>query len=277
MQPVQAPGGVPTQRYALELDDAEVTRYRMMAAAAQEAESDLWVKAGIVAGARVADVGCGPGGMLPALSASVGPSGSVVGVDADDAALAAARGLISSAPLANATVQSGRADATGLPAGSFDVVMMRHVLAHNGGYEDAICGHLATLLCPGGTLYLVDVDGSAMRTLPEDPDLADLHARYRELLTGRGSDITAGLRLGERLERAGLDVVDFVGRYTIARIPAGVRPPPWAAREAMVDAGLATAADIERWAAAYERSDALEQRPTVFAPMFVALGRSHGE
>jgi hypothetical protein len=52
--------------------------------------------------------------------------------------------------------------------------MLRHVLAHNGGSEDVIVAHLATLLRPGGCLYLVDADGTAVRTVPEDVDLEDL-------------------------------------------------------------------------------------------------------
>ena len=72
----------PDRRYPLELDQTEVERYRTMAEAARQAESDLWEPAGIVAGARVADVGCGPGAM-PALSEVVGPQGQVVAVDAD--------------------------------------------------------------------------------------------------------------------------------------------------------------------------------------------------
>jgi hypothetical protein len=61
------------RRYALELDEREVERYRLMADQARADEADLWELAGIGPGARVADVGCGPGAMLPALSAAVGP------------------------------------------------------------------------------------------------------------------------------------------------------------------------------------------------------------
>jgi SAM-dependent methyltransferase len=153
----------PDRRYPLELDQAEVERYRTMAEAARQAEADLWEPAGIVAGARVADVGCGPGAMLPALSAAVGPDGRVTAVDADPEAVAAARALVAAASLGNVAVREGRADATGLEAGSLDVVMLRHVLAHNGGAEDAIVAHLATLLGSGGRLYLVDTDGTAIR------------------------------------------------------------------------------------------------------------------
>jgi hypothetical protein len=117
------------------------------------------------------------------------------------------------------------------------------------------------------------MDGTAVRTLPEDPDLDDLHQRYHAFHQAQGNDLRAGLRLGERLVRAGLELLDFRGTYMIGPMPAGMRPPPWAARDAMKAAGLASDADIARWARAFERVDAAPGRPTVFAPMFVAVGR----
>jgi SAM-dependent methyltransferase len=269
-------GGPPDSeggRYALRLDEGEVERYRMMAEQARAAEADLWELAGIGPGARVADVGCGPGAMLPALSGAVGPDGRVEAVDADPAAVAAARALADAAGLENVEVTEGRADRTGLEPGSLDVVMLRHVLAHNGGAEDAIVAHLATLARPGGCVYLADVDGTAVRILPEHADLADLAERYLAFRAARGDDNRAGLRLADRLARAGLEVVEFHGRYAIGSPPPGVRPPPWAAREAMLAAGVVTEADVQRWDRAFREIEAAPVRPTVFSPLFTAVGR----
>ena len=47
--------------YSLELSDQERARYRMMAAGAADNEQLEWEAAGIKPGARVVDVGCGPG------------------------------------------------------------------------------------------------------------------------------------------------------------------------------------------------------------------------
>ena len=113
--------------YALTLDPAEVTRYRMMAERARSAEAELWQTAGVGPGARVADVGCGPGALLPLLAAEVGPDGEVVGVDGDPAAVAAATAYAAGA--GRVSVRAAKAEATGLPAGAFDTVMVRHVLA----------------------------------------------------------------------------------------------------------------------------------------------------
>ena len=139
-----------TDAYALQLSPAELERYRIMADAARTAESDLWRLAGIVPGATVADVGCGPGALFPAIVEAVGVDGQVVGVDGVPTTVAQAQALVEANGWPNVTVQIGRADDTGLEPGSVDTVMMRHVLAHNGPSEQAIVDHLATLVKPGG-------------------------------------------------------------------------------------------------------------------------------
>jgi hypothetical protein len=68
-------------------------------------------------------------------------------------------------------------------------------------------------------------------------------------------------------------VLEFRGRYFIGRPPAAVRPPPWAAREAMRTAGVATDADIRRWDRAFQEVAAAPVPPTLFAPFFIAVGR----
>ncbi|MEW2354456.1 methyltransferase domain-containing protein [Spirillospora sp. NPDC029432] len=240
--------------YSLRLSDAEVGRYGQMAEAAREDERDLWEAAGVRPGARVADVGCGPGAISAVLARLVGPSGGVRGVDRDASALAAARELAARSGLANAAFSQGDADATGLEPGSFDVVMMRHVLAHNGGREQAIVDHLASLARPGGTVYLVDVD-AGRRGAPVLPGLEDLEEAYRALHAKRGNDLTIGRRLPDLLTAAGLEGARADDRGRTIGLRPGMRPPSWAAREALVSEGLATRGDLSRWAGVLDRLD----------------------
>ncbi len=125
--------------YTLRLNDSELVRYRAMARKARQHEEAAWKLAGIVPGARVADIGCGPGILLAELAREVGPQGTVIGVDNAAEAVAAAASLIEVEGLVNASVREGRADDTGLASGTFDVVMQRHVLIHNGGRETRSC------------------------------------------------------------------------------------------------------------------------------------------
>jgi SAM-dependent methyltransferase len=257
--------------YLLALSDEEIARYRFMAAKARAEETAVWHAAGIVPGARIADVGCGPGAVAVELADIVGPTGAVVGVDGDPAAVAAAERLLADLP--NARAQEGQADATGLEPGSFDVVIMRHVLAHNGVAEQQIVDHLATLVRPGGRVFLLDIAIAGGRMEPEDPDVEDLGVRYLAFHASMGNDLQVGYRLARLLRNAGLDVVDHRGTFSIISAPPGVRPPPWAARDKMIAAGLATADDVDRWGAALDRIDRLVDRPLMFVPQFSAIGR----
>ncbi len=259
--------------YALELTDDEAARYRMMAELAAADEADDWSAAGIVPGAAVADIGCGPGAILAVLADIVGPSGLAVGVDRDAHAVERAAHAVAGSP--QAAVRLGSADDTGLEPRSFDVAMCRHVLAHNGGHEAEVVGHLATLVKPGGAVYLVDVDMTSARRLDHDPQL-DIDDHYRAFHARRGADLTIGLRLGSLLEGAGLEVERYRCVSKVQRLPVGMRGPQWAARGAMVAEGVATPEDVDRWDAAFERMDRAPERPWMFIPIFVAVGRQAG-
>jgi SAM-dependent methyltransferase len=259
--------------YALAVSDVEITRYRMMAQTAVETESDRWAFAGVLAGATVADVGCGPAAISVELARRVGPGGHVIAVERDESAIAAAGEVIRQSGVDNVDLRSGQAAATGIATGSVDVVMMRHVLAHNGGREQAIVDHLGTLVRPGGAVYLADVDVTAIRMLDSDPDLDDLISKYASFHRTRGNDPSIGLRLGKLLDAAGLEVVSFVGICAPTSAPPGMRPPVWAAQDAMVAEGAASTADLKRWDAAFARLDTAKIRPTLFVPLFLAIGR----
>lgn len=259
--------------YTLAVSEAEIARYRLMAQRALADETRQLALAGVAEGAVIADVGCGPAAMSVELATMVGPSGRVIAVEREDEARAAARQVIAESGAANVELREGTATSTGIDPGSVDLVMMRHVLAHNGGDEQAIVDHLASLVRPGGAVYLVDVDLTGMRILDGDPEIADLTEHYSEFHAARGNDPMVGLRLGKLLAEAGLEVEDFTGSYSIIVMPPGIRPPLWAAREAMLAQGAATQADVDRWGAAFDRMDTAEVRPTVFAPLFIGIGR----
>jgi len=259
--------------YTLAVSEAEIARYRLMAQVALAGEARQLELAGIAPGATVADVGCGPAAMSVELAALVGPDGRVIAVEREEEARAAARQVIAESGVGNVDLREGTATGTGIEPGSVDVVMMRHVLAHNGGDEQAIVDHLAALVRPGGAVYLVDVDLTGMRILDSDPALDGLVDRYADFHAARGNDPMIGLRLAQLLANAGLEVVEFSGSYNIIPMPPGVRPPLWAARDTMIAEGAATPDEVAQWGAAFDRLDTATERPTVFAPSFVGIGR----
>jgi SAM-dependent methyltransferase len=206
------------------------------------------------------------------MASVVGPSGRVIGIEPDPASFSAAQQLIARTGVENVEILQGSATDSTLAPGSVDVAVMRLVLAHNQPAEQELVDQLARLVRPGGSVYLVDVDGTAVRMLDADPDIADLQGKYLEYHNTQGNDLQVGLRLGQLIARAGLKVVVHEGRYSILTPPPGIHPPAWAARESMAAAGVATTEDIARWEKALERMDQSTVRPTIFLPNFFAIG-----
>jgi SAM-dependent methyltransferase len=264
-------------QYSLALSPDEVERYRFMAKMARAQETEAWAEAGIEPGATIVDLGCGPGLVLAELADVVGPAGRVAGIDRQEAAIATARQVIADGGLDHASVQFGDAWDSGLELGAWDVVNIRHVLAHNTADNIArIAAHAFALLRPGGMLLLLDVDLSGMRIVPQDDDIDDLAARYLAHLRDTGRDATLGPRLGAIVVAAGFDIVR---RHQTIMLPpaeamAVIRPPAWAAREAMRATGHCDDDDIARWDAALTRFAAsLAPESGLFAPLYTVIAR----
>jgi SAM-dependent methyltransferase len=203
--------------------------------------------------------------MLSVLADLVGLAGWVLGLDWDEQAVALAQVLIAELGLSNVSVRRGAAEAIGMESASFDVVMMRHVLAHNGRTEQAIVDHAASLLRPGGCVYLVDTNGPAMFMRGLNADLADMSEKYLEFHARRGNDLRTGLRLDLLAEAAGLETIAYRGWIRVTTLPANAGGgPAWAAKEAMLADGVITEADIRRWERALQHQAADGRALTVF-------------
>ncbi len=259
-------------RYALSLSDGEVTRYRFMASNARASESDLWATAGITAGAKVVDLGCGPGLVALELADVVGSGGRVAAIDREPDAAATAQALIAEAGLSQVQASEGEAWDTGLEAGVWDVVNLRHVLAHNTPDEVAqILAHVRSLLRPDGCVYIAESDLTATRSDPPDPDLTDMLDRYVGYLRSVGRNPAAGPALGSVLAASGFEVIARQAGYFMPPPSTSVRPPAWAAREAMCDAGFADHDDIARWDHALDR--ATKTRIAAFIAFHLVVAR----
>jgi ubiquinone/menaquinone biosynthesis C-methylase UbiE len=120
----------------------------------------LMAAAGVKAGDRVLDVGCGPGYFVRMLAEAVGPTGSAVGIDAAPEMIDYARRKARRLP--NCRFESGSAEALPFPDCSFDVVLSSLMLHH---LPDELrlqaTAEMKRVLRPGGTVLLADF------TIPE--------------------------------------------------------------------------------------------------------------
>ena len=266
--------GQDSPKYALELSEAERNRYREMARRAREQEGERWQRYGVVPGARVADVGCGPGAVLVMLADLVNPGGDVAGVEPNTEARAAALEEIRRGGLDNASVVAGVGTATTLEPGTYDVVMIRHVLFHVGDAVQAVLDHAVTLLRPGGHLYTVDVDLTGTRLSVDDADYEEEARRYTDFQRARGNNVDIGPHLGPLLAGAGLELREH--EALVQKVPGAVlalgRSPMVAARHEMLAAGTITEDDTRRYDAARQRVVAIPHA-AIFMSMYVAVGR----
>jgi ubiquinone/menaquinone biosynthesis C-methylase UbiE len=115
----------------------------------------LAAAAGVKAGDRVLDVGCGPGYFVRMLAEAVGPTGSAVGIDAAPEMLDYARRKARRLP--NCRFEAGSAEALPFPDASFDVVMSSLMLHHlPDGLRLQAAIEMKRVLRPGGVVLLAD-------------------------------------------------------------------------------------------------------------------------
>lgn len=114
--------------------------------------------AALRAGERVLDVGCGPGSLTIAMRASVGPTGSLQGIDASREMIEAARRNASRTG-AGVEFQVGLAEALPFPGGTFDVVVSQ-LAAHHwpDDLKPTAFGEMHRVLKPGGRCLIVDFE-----------------------------------------------------------------------------------------------------------------------
>lgn len=110
---------------------------------------------GVKPGMTVADVGTGPGYMLPYLSAAVGDGGKVVAEDIFDDFLGKARAAAAQAGLKNVSFIKGTEHSAELPSGGVDLILALDSYHHYNYPADMLAGFKKALK-PGGRLAIVE-------------------------------------------------------------------------------------------------------------------------
>lgn len=160
--------------------------------------------AGLEAGERVLDLGCGAGIDTVLAARRVGPTGHVTALDTLEEMCERTRRVVAEAGVAErCTVLCGEMEALDLPDDSVDVVISNGVLNLSPRKSRALA-EIARVLVPGGRLHLVDltVDGD----LP--PQVLASGAAWAGCIAGALSERV----LARKLDRVGLVDVAFSGR-----------------------------------------------------------------
>jgi ubiquinone/menaquinone biosynthesis C-methylase UbiE len=158
--------GLP-ERYALGSSAHELERLQRQADVFHPATTQLLRNAGLAAGMRVFDAGCGVGDVSLIASELVSPGGAVVAVDRDPAVLERARGRYAKQGAAGITFV--QADLHDLPdLGTFDAVVGRLVLMYSPD-PVALLRDLVRRMRPGGIVAFQEIDLTSPLALPDLP------------------------------------------------------------------------------------------------------------
>ncbi|MGE5166507.1 MAG: methyltransferase domain-containing protein [Sphingobacteriales bacterium] len=202
------------------LGGTQTERDRLLAQAEQYAPTTSWLldQIGIQPGWRTVDIGCGPIGILDLLSQRVGPTGAVVGLEREPRFVEMARAEINGRGLENVTIVQADGLNTGLDKGSFDLVHERLVLI-NVSARETFLTEMLSLLRPGGTIALQDVDNVSWLCQPAHPSWDILLNAFHTVFHAGGGDPFIGRRLPVLLRAAGVQNIQT--KVTVATPPPG--------------------------------------------------------
>lgn len=159
---------------------------------------ELIAALGIREGMTVADIGTGPGYMLPYLSAAVGPGGKVYGEDIFPDFLGRAKDKIREVGLKNVETILGDEKSPKLPTGQIDLAFILDAY-HHFDYPETMLAGIRAGLKPGGKLAIVDYYKRRGAMSNSNPDFAISHIRLDD--AGVVKELEAnGFRLLEKKE-----------------------------------------------------------------------------
>ena len=216
-----APAYDATEVYALGADSDETARLQRQSEELQPEARALLGRLrelGLRPGQTAIDLGCGPRGILDLLADAVGPDGRVVGLDADQAHVAAARQYAVSRGFANVEVLAGDARHTGLPAESFDLVHTRTLLVTIPEPAEVVA-EMARLAKPGGLVASQEPDADFSICYPPLAEWDRLWSLFLASFPRAGADLRLGRRLTELFREAGL--TDVGATIYASSYPAG--------------------------------------------------------
>jgi SAM-dependent methyltransferase len=203
--------------YIFSHSELEVQRLLLQSAIIRPITIRLLREAGLSAGMRVLDLGCGTGDVAMLAADLVGRSGSVVGLDRDADILRVARQRASAAGYTNLEFVEGSVDDTGKR--SFDLVVGRYILVHQPDPASLI-RFAASHVRLGGVVAFHEVQCFGdVQSLPHVPIW---HEVWGWIVAGCASGMAhpdAGARLIEHFSTAGLDLPTM-----FSEVPCGGGP-----------------------------------------------------
>jgi ubiquinone/menaquinone biosynthesis C-methylase UbiE len=197
--PSSASGG---STYVLGHDKAEVQRLLLQGRLYNDYTEHALRLAGLRPGMRVLDVGCGPGDVSFVAAGLVGPTGTVLGVDAAPEMVELARARAAEQGFSAVHFIHAAIDAIALDE-PVDAVIGRLILMHVPD-PAATLRHLSSFVRPGGVIAFAENDITEARSIPEMPLFGQVTAGIVRAFEAMGLSPQFGTTLHTIFADAGL-------------------------------------------------------------------------
>jgi ubiquinone/menaquinone biosynthesis C-methylase UbiE len=200
-----------TSSYVMGYDDRERRRLSLQASILNPLSDQLLRRAGLSAGQRVLDIGCGVGELSMVAARLVGRRGRVTGIDIDEKALALAAARtreqgLNHVDFVHGDIAAYRTDAP------YDAVIGRHVLLHTPDPR-LVVGIAHSVLNPGGVAVFQEFDFSVVhRAFPDAPLYERMFDIFRSFFA-RATHGNIGTQLFQLLIDTGFDAPECRAEY----------------------------------------------------------------
>jgi SAM-dependent methyltransferase len=261
------------ESYVLRGGHAGAARLRLINRVKWPTTERLLGTAGLRAGMRVLDLGCGGGAVTMKMAALVGAEGEVVGIDVDPSILRLAQQEADGSKLPVTFRHLGAEELD--EAADYDFAYSRYLLSHLRHPERALEA-MVRALRPGGRLAVEDVFFPGHVCHPPNAAFDRYLELYGAVVRAKGADPAIGVRLVGMALDAGLSDVQVELVVPVFREGEGKRLAHVTVehiREAVLGAGLATGKEVDAIVAELEAFADDERTLMSIAPTFQVWGR----
>lgn len=194
-----------TSVYPFQSHELEQWRLGVQSAAIEPLSVTMLEGAGIVAGSRVLDIGCGPGDLSFLAAKMAGPAGSVTGIDRDPSQILAAQKRAGDLGLTNVSFIQADVE-TYAPDTRFDAIIGRYILIYVKSPEEVV-STATRWLRPNGSIGFIEMDifpGVRSHIWPPVSDQTGRAIQYiADILIASGVHTYMGARLPSILAAVG--------------------------------------------------------------------------
>ena len=261
------------ESYVLRGGQAGAARLRLINRVKWPTTERLLGTAGLRAGMRVLDLGCGGGAVTLKMAALVGSEGEVVGIDLDPSILRLAQQEADGSKLP-VTFRHMEAEELNEEA-SYDFAYARYLMSHLRHPERAL-ESMVRALRPGGLLAVEDVFFPGHICYPPNAAFDRYLELYQAVVRAKGADPAIGPRLMGMALDAGLSDVQVELVVPTFREGEGKRVAQVTIehiREALLGAELATSIEVDTIVADLQAFADDERTLMSIAPTFQVWGR----